>query len=99
MSTGLADRRRDGEESWISVSDLMAGLMMVFLFLPVIYAMDAKQKSQNVTKIVTQWRDTELKIHRALVDEFEGDYVGKCRSALTQGAASAGGCSALSRAG
>ena len=28
-----------------------------------------------------------------------GDYVGKCRSALTQGAASAGGCSALSRAG
>ena len=30
----------------------------------------------------------------------EGDYVGKCRSgALTQGAASAGGCSALSRAG
>ena len=31
---------------------------------------------------------------------FIGDYVGKCRSgALTQGAASAGGCSALSRAG
>ena len=29
----------------------------------------------------------------------KGDYVGKCRSALTQGAASAGGCSALSRAG
>ena len=31
--------------------------------------------------------------------ERVGDYVGKCRSALTQGAASAGGCSALSRAG
>ena len=31
--------------------------------------------------------------------ENDGDYVGKCRSALTQGAASAGGCSALSRAG
>ena len=42
MSTGLADRRRDGEESWISVSDLMAGLMMVFLFLAVIYAMDCR---------------------------------------------------------
>ena len=73
MSTGLADKRRDGEESWISVSDLMAGLMMVFLFLAVIYAMDAKQKSQNVTEIVTDLRDTELKIHRALVDEFEDD--------------------------
>ena len=37
-----------------------------------------------------------------LIDEVElhlGDYVGKCRSALTQGAASAGGCSTLSRAG
>ena len=33
-------------------------------------------------------------------DDKIGDYVGKCRSgALTQGAASAGGCSALSRAG
>ena len=33
-------------------------------------------------------------------NQRNGDYVGKCRSgALTQGAASAGGCSALSRAG
>ena len=73
MSTGLADRRRDGEESWISVSDLMAGLMMVFLFLAVIYARDADQRTQNVTEIVTEWRDTELKIYRALFDEFEDD--------------------------
>ena len=39
----------------------------------------------------------EMKCRRFL--DYLGDYVGKCRSALTQGAASAGGCSALSRAG
>ena len=36
---------------------------------------------------------------REIPHDLKGDYVGKCRSALTQGAASAGGCSALSRAG
>ena len=73
MNAGLASRRRDGEESWISVSDLMAGLMMVFLFLAVIYAKDANQRTQDVTGVVTKWRETELKIYRTLVDEFEDD--------------------------
>ena len=73
MNAGLASRRRDGEESWISVSDLMAGLMMVFLFLAVIYAKDANQRTLNVTDVATEWRDTELKIFRTLVDEFDDD--------------------------
>lgn len=73
MRAGLARRRRDGEESWISVSDLMAGLMMVFLFLAVIYAKDANQRTLNVTEVVTEWRDTELRIYRTLVDEFKDD--------------------------
>ena len=36
-----------------------------------------------------QARLREVQAHRS--DVFKGDYVGKCRSALTQGAASAGG--------
>ena len=74
MSSNLiSSRRRDGGENWISVSDLMAGLMMVFLFLAVIYAKDANQRAQNVTEIVTEWQDTELEIYSALVREFEDD--------------------------
>lgn len=73
MSESLESRKREGEEGWISISDLMAGLMMVFLFIAVIYAKDANQRAQNVTEIVTEWQDTELEIYAALVEEFEAD--------------------------
>ena len=73
MSNIFASRQRDGEESWISVSDLMAGLMMVFLLIAVIYAKDADQRASNVTEIVTEWQASELAIYSALTKEFESD--------------------------
>ena len=73
MSNIFASQRRDGGESWISVSDLMAGLMMVFLLIAVIYAKDANQRAQNVTEIVNEWQDSELAIWAALKKEFEDD--------------------------
>ena len=48
--------------------------------------------------VAERWRINEDE--KTNLCNWIGDYVGKCRSgALTQGAASAGGCSALSRAG
>lgn len=38
MSQPLFARQTEQNESWITVSDLMAGLMMVFLVIAVIYA-------------------------------------------------------------
>ena len=73
MSRPLFPKRSDTGESWISVSDLMAGLMMVFLFIAVIYAKDANQRAQNVTEIVNEWQDTELAIYEALEKEFRAD--------------------------
>ncbi len=72
-SNTFASRLRDGEASWISVADLMAGLMMVFLLIAVIYAKDANQRARNVTEIVTEWQDSELAIYSALKNEFEDD--------------------------
>ena len=73
MARPLFPAKSDGGESWISVSDLMAGLMMVFLFIAVIYAKDANQRAQNVTEIVNEWKDTELAIYQALEREFRAD--------------------------
>ena len=73
MMRPLFPPKSDGGESWISVSDLMAGLMMVFLFIAVIYAKDANQRAQNVTEIVTEWQDSELAIYEALEKEFRKD--------------------------
>ena len=47
------------EESWISVSDLMSGLMMVFLLIAIIYA-------KNNQKQVIEWVNVEEEIYQAL---------------------------------
>lgn len=73
MATPVFTQDSKEEGSWISVSDLMAGLMMVFLFIAVIYAKDADQRAQNVSEIVTEWQDTELEIYEALEKEFRDD--------------------------
>ncbi|MDJ0686437.1 MAG: OmpA family protein [Alphaproteobacteria bacterium] len=46
---------------------------MVFLFIAVIYAQDANQRTENVSEIVNEWRDSEQDIWEALWREFEGD--------------------------
>ncbi|MCG8620758.1 MAG: OmpA family protein [Proteobacteria bacterium] len=68
MSKRIFQSKRSGEESWISVSDLMAGLMMVFLFIAVVYARDV-QKSDARTHGI-EWQNTEQAISDALHEEF-----------------------------
>ena len=33
----LATKQQDTEEHWISISDMMAGLMVIFLFIAISY--------------------------------------------------------------
>lgn len=73
MSVLFIRNKPEGEENWISVSDLMARLMMVFLFIMLIYARTAGQRLQNTQEIVVEWRDTELAIYNALYEEFSED--------------------------
>ncbi|WP_423908472.1 OmpA family protein [Candidatus Spongiihabitans sp.] len=73
MNNIFSSPQGDDKDSWISVSDLMAGLMMIFLLIAVIYAKDANQRAKNVTEIVTEWQDSELAIYFALKNEFEDD--------------------------
>lgn len=54
---------------WLSVSDLMTGLMIIFLFIAIAYISRVK-KNQNV---LTEYVETKTKLHEKLVNEFEGD--------------------------
>ena len=53
---------------WMSVSDLMTGLMVIFLFIAVAY-MSQVSKNQSV---LTEYVETKQKLHDKLVHEFEG---------------------------
>ena len=51
----------------------MAGLMMVFLFIMIIYTRDSDEKLHIAQEIIDEWRATEQEIYLALKDEFEDD--------------------------
>lgn len=54
---------------WMSVSDLMTGLMILFLFVAVAYMIQV-QKNQSV---LTEYVETKQHLHDRLVNEFKGD--------------------------
>ena len=54
---------------WMSVSDLMTGLMIIFLFIAISYISRVK-KNQNV---LSNYVETKQKLHEKLVNEFKGD--------------------------
>ena len=54
---------------WLSVSDLMTGLMVIFLFVAIAY-ISRVQKNQSV---LTDYVETKNEMHDKLVKEFAGD--------------------------
>jgi len=72
---------------WLSISDMMSGLMMVFLFIAVAFMINAEadrtqaiadkqqaDKDKNkVTDIANAYSDTKVKLNEALHNEFDED--------------------------
>lgn len=54
---------------WLSVSDLMTGLMVIFLFVAIAY-ISRVQKNQSV---LTDYVETKKELHDKLVKEFSSD--------------------------
>jgi len=68
-------RPRQSEEgdSWLSVSDLMAGLMVFFLFIAILYIQPLQRIKIDVEEIVTAWEEGETLLFEALQEEFSSD--------------------------
>lgn len=76
MDSILGKRRAAGEGEgahWLSVSDLMAGLMMVFLFISIALMRDAIIERDQIKEIAVAYQDNQVAIYQALQDEFEND--------------------------
>lgn len=54
---------------WMSVSDLMTGLMVIFLFVAVAYMIQV----QDNQSVLTDYVETKKHLHDRLVNEFKGD--------------------------
>ena len=66
--------RRSEEEHWISVADLMAGLMVIFLFIAISYIRPIENTQDTIRTIAAAWNESEADIYAALKQEFRGDF-------------------------
>jgi len=60
---------------WMNISDLMAGLMMVFLFIAVAFMIEVKSEQESIEKIVKTYDNSKKKLNEALLKEFKKDLV------------------------
>lgn len=74
MPNSLSSRRGSGDESeWLSVSDLMAGLMMVFLCISIVMMRSMMEEREKIRALAQSYRDNQLAIYQTLMREFEDD--------------------------
>ena len=58
---------------WVSTSDLMAGLMIIFLFIAIAYMTEMKSIIDKVIYVTEGYQDTEESLYNELMKEFKDD--------------------------
>lgn len=63
----------ESQEHWISVSDLMSGIMIMFLFIAISYMKDVTQERDQIKSVANAWNETQEELYKALQREFQND--------------------------
>ena len=58
---------------WLSISDLMSGLMVIFLFISIAYMREIKEVINSFIYITDGFQDTEQSLYDNLMTEFKND--------------------------
>lgn len=66
---------RQNSDHWISMSDLMAGLMMVFLFISVAYMHYVRIERDKIKQVAVAYQSTQTALYDALLQEFSKDLI------------------------
>ncbi len=61
------------EEHWVSVSDLMAGLMMVFLLVAIIFMVNVEIERNKIRNVAILYDHLRTDLYEDLVREFDKD--------------------------
>lgn len=58
------------ENQWMSISDLMSVLMIIFLFISIVYMRSVSQNNSQITSIAQTYEKTQVEITHDLKEEF-----------------------------
>lgn len=60
-------------EHWVSMSDLMSGLMMIFLFISIAFMRHAMIERDKIKEVAVAYQNNQVALYEALKTEFEPD--------------------------
>lgn len=69
----IENTKSQQEDHWMSVSDLMAGLMMVFLFISIAFMYKTNQDKEDMKDIAKTYVSIQIAIYQALEKEFKSE--------------------------
>lgn len=62
------------ESNWISFSDIMTGLMVIFMFIAISYIVEVQKKQQERDIIFEEFKATKEQLFAELEQEFKDDF-------------------------
>ena len=60
--------------NWMSFSDLMTGLMVIFMFIAISYMLEAKKEQSQQNIIFEEFKATQEALYADLKNEFKDDF-------------------------
>ena len=69
----LTTKEQDTEEHWISISDMMAGLMVIFLFIAISYMLHVQAEQERIEQIAVTYEKLQSDLYADLEEEFKDD--------------------------
>ncbi|MGQ7713577.1 type II Zorya anti-phage system protein ZorB2 [Serratia sp. IR-2025] len=68
----ISSQNQDNEH-WVSMSDLMAGLMMVFMFISIAYMHYLRIEKEKIKEVAVAYEQAQQQLYNALNIEFSND--------------------------
>lgn len=69
----MVGKKSSGGDHWISISDMMSGLMMIFLFIAVSYMINVTREKDKIKEIAVTYNRLQNQLYDDLYEEFKGN--------------------------
>lgn len=69
----MNDQLNEPENQWISISDLMSVLMMIFLFIAISYMLNVMKEKERIKEIAIMYNKLQNELYDDLYEEFKHD--------------------------
>lgn len=65
---------KNEENHWMSISDLMSGLMIIFMFISIAFMIQVQKQQKEMNEIIVEYKKIKSEIYEALYEEFKEDF-------------------------